>query len=107
MNVLRGAFLLFVLNFLDAVLTIVWVRNGLATEGNVLMAELLDIGNVPFLGVKLAIGTLAALVIVNWADLRVARYGLTAALAVYIGLMGVHLATGISAVGMFIGIGLW
>jgi hypothetical protein len=39
--------LLFALNFLDAVLTIYWVRNGFATEGNHLMATLLDIGDRP------------------------------------------------------------
>ena len=54
------AFLLFALNLLDALLTIVWVRSGVATEGNQLMASLLDIGNGPFLAVKIAMGTVAA-----------------------------------------------
>jgi len=99
MPLLRQTFLLFGLNLLDALLTIVWVRNGVATEGNQLMARLLDIGNLPFLSVKVAIGFLAALVILHWGDLRVARYGLTVALAVYLGLMTVHIFTGLSAFG--------
>lgn len=99
MKLSRQTFLLFFLNFLDAVLTIYWVRNGFATEGNQLMAGLLDIGYAPFLIVKLGIGALAAFVLSRWGNLRVARYGLTLALALYISLMGVHFMTGLSAFG--------
>ena len=91
--------LLFSLNLLDALLTIVWVRSGVATEGNQLMAGLLDIGNGPFLSVKIAIGALAAVVLFKWGSRPVARYGVAVALAVYIGLMGIHLFTGLSAFG--------
>lgn len=92
--------LLFALNLLDAVLTIYWVRNGFATEGNHLMAILLDIGDLPFLAAKLAVGAAAAFVLWRWGNLRLARYGLTAVLVIYIGLMGVHLFTGLSAFGL-------
>lgn len=93
------AFLLFALNFLDAVLTIYWVRNGFATEGNQLMATLLDIGDLPFLAVKIAIGAVTAIVLWRWRNLRIAKYGLAVALAIYISLMGVHFFTGLSAFG--------
>lgn len=99
MPLLRETILLFALNLLDAVLTIIWVRNGIAGEGNQLMARLLEMGNLPFLAVKLAIGSLVAIVILSWGDLRVARYGLTFAIAVYLCLMSVHLVTGLSALG--------
>lgn len=99
MKLSRQTFLLFVLNFLDAVLTIYWVRHGFASEGNQLMAGLLDIGYVPFLIVKLSIGALAAVVLWHWGHLRVARYGLTLALTLYISLMGIHFITGLSAFG--------
>jgi uncharacterized protein DUF5658 len=99
MPLLRETFLLFALNLLDAILTIDWVRSGVATEGNQWMARLLDIGNVPFLTVKIAIGSLAALVILHWGQFSVARYGLAVALAVYLGLMGIHVFTGLSAFG--------
>ena len=92
-------FLLFTLNVLDALLTIYWVRNGFASEGNQLMAGLLDIGVLPFLAVKIAVGATAAVVFWRWADLRLAKYGLAVALAVYISLMGVHVFTGLSAFG--------
>lgn len=99
MQLLASTFLLFALNLLDALLTIVWVRSGVATEGNQLMASLLDIGNGPFLGVKIAIGTVTAIVLFKWGNRRLARYGLAVALAVYLGLMGIHLFTGLSAFG--------
>jgi len=97
MHLLVPTILLFALNLLDALLTIVWVRSGVATEGNQLMAHLLDIGNGPFLIVKIAIGAFAAVVLCKWGNRRTARYGLAVALSVYIGLMGIHLFTGLSA----------
>ena len=91
--------ILFAFNFLDAVLTIFWVRNGIATEGNHLMATLLDIGDWPFLAVKVAIGAVAALVLWRWRHLTLAKYGLAISLLIYTGLMGVHFVTGLSAFG--------
>ena len=100
MPVIRQTILLFALNFLDAVLTIYWIRNGFATEGNAIMARLLDFGDFPFLAVKLSVGAVAALVLWNWGNLRLAKYGLNFALTIYIGLMGVHFFTGLSAFGV-------
>ena len=99
MQLIAPTVLLFGLNLLDALLTIVWVRSGVATESNQLMASLLDIGNGPFLGVKIAIGAIAAIVLFKWGNRPLARYGLSVALAVYIGLMGIHLFTGLAAFG--------
>lgn len=100
MHLFRETFLLFSLNLLDAVLTIIWVRNGIATEANHLMARLLDLGDLTFLSAKIAIGTVAALVLLRWGNRRLARYGLTVALAVYISLMGIHAMTGLTAFGV-------
>lgn len=100
MRLLRGTTLLFGLNLLDALLTLVWVRNGIATEGNQLMARLLEIGDLTFLAVKVAIGAVAFVVLLRWNDLRLAQYGLAVALAVYIGLMGIHVFTGLAAFGL-------
>lgn len=100
MQIYWQAFLLFTLNLIDAVLTLVWVHNGFATEGNQLMAKLLDIGDLPFLAVKIGIGALAALVIWKWSKLPVAKYGSAVALSIYLGVMGVHFFTGLSAFGV-------
>jgi len=99
MHLFRETFLLFSLNLLDAILTIIWVRNGVATEANNLMARLLDKGDFTFLAAKIAIGTITALVLLRWGNRKLARYGLTLAIAVYISLMGVHIVTGLSAFG--------
>lgn len=100
MQLFAPTFLLFAMNLLDALLTIVWVRSGVATEGNQLMATLLDIGNGPFLGVKVLIGAIAAAVLFKWGNRPLAKYGLAISLAVYLGLMGIHLFTGLAAFGL-------
>jgi hypothetical protein len=99
MSVLTKCLLLFLLNWLDAQLTIVWVRNGLATEGNGLMAYLLDAGNAPFLATKLLVGASVAFVLYRWSHLALARRGLHLVLGLYFALMFVHAATGINALG--------
>jgi hypothetical protein len=99
MNLLNQIVLLFGLNLLDALLTIFWVRNGVATESNQLMAELLNVGNFPFLMVKVAMGAVTAVVFFRYADNKMAKYGLTVSLAVYLGLMCVHVFTGLGAFG--------
>jgi hypothetical protein len=99
MSALAKSILLFLLNGLDAQLTIIWVRADLATEGNGLMARLLNLGDMPFLGVKLMIGAFAAYVLYRCSHLRLARRGLKLALGVYGALMLVHAATGMSALG--------
>lgn len=77
-----------------------WVRNGVATEGNNLMARLLDSGDFTFLAAKIAIGTVTALVLLRWGNRSLAKYGLTLALAAYISLMGIHVVTGLTAFGL-------
>jgi hypothetical protein len=100
MQLFRGTTLLFGLNLLDALLTLIWVRSGIASEGNQLMARLLEIGDFTFLGAKIAIGAITAVVLLRWGNLKLAQYGLTVALAVYLGLMGIHIFTGLSAMGL-------
>jgi hypothetical protein len=99
MRLPRGTTALFVLNLLDAVLTIYWVRHGFASEANHLMAGLLEVGDIPFLTVKTSVGGLAAFVFFRWSHLAVARFGVTIALSVYMSLMVVHVFTGLTAFG--------
>jgi hypothetical protein len=99
MSALAKSMLLFFLNWLDAQLTIVWVRANLATEGNSLMARLLEMGDWPFLSVKLGIGAFAAFVLYRYANRPLARRGMKLALVTYGGLMFIHAATGMSALG--------
>ena len=99
MGRLSKSFLLFALNLLDAQLTLLWIRMNIATEGNALMARVLQHGELTFLGAKVAIGAGAAYILYRCAHLPLARHGLTAALAVYVALMLVHAATGCVALG--------
>jgi hypothetical protein len=98
-NPLLKSLVLFAMNWLDAQLTVVWVRLNVATEGNGLMAGLLNHGEVPFLGVKLLVGAFAALILYRCAHFPIARRGMTLVLAVYGLLMVVHAATGCVALG--------
>jgi hypothetical protein len=99
MSALSQSILLFILNWLDAQLTIMWVRANVATEGNSLMARLLDLGDAPFLSVKLAVGAFAAYVLYRFSHVRLARRGLKLALTLYVGIMFAHAATGMSVLG--------
>lgn len=101
MDTLTKSILLFCLNLLDAQLTLFWVRSRVATEGNGLMARLLDLGDAPFLFVKILVGAFTAYVLYRCSRYRLARYGLTFVLALYGGLMLVHAATGMSALGWY------
>ena len=99
MGALTKALLLFAMNWLDAQLTILWLRLHVASEGNGLMASLLEHSEGSFLFVKLAIGALAAYVLYRFAEIPIARRGMKIALGVYLALMVVHAVTGFSALG--------
>lgn len=100
MDILAKGFLLFGLNFLDAILTLIWVKNDVASEGNQLMQTLMEMGDGTFLLVKVSMGAIAVITFYNWSNLRVARFGLYFSLTVYALLMGVHALTGLCALGM-------
>ncbi len=99
MGTLSKSLLLFGLNWLDAQLTLLWIKLNVAQEGNFLMAAILEYGDSTFLVFKLTIGAFAAYILYRCAHLPLARRGLTATLAVYLGLMVIHAATGCFALG--------
>ncbi|HYR77742.1 MAG TPA: DUF5658 family protein [Pyrinomonadaceae bacterium] len=99
MGALGKSLLLFVLNWLDAQLTLIWVHANVATEGNGLMSQLLAIGDGTFLLVKLAVGAFAAYTLYRCSHLSLARRGMQLVLTIYVALMFVHAATGMSALG--------
>lgn len=99
MGALTKALLLFAMNWLDAQLTILWVRLNVATEGNGLMASLLNHSEASFLSVKLLIGALAGYTLYRFAQFPIARRGMKLVLGLYSALMVVHVATGCTALG--------
>jgi hypothetical protein len=98
-NFSKSIFLLFVLNIVDALVTIMWVRNGLATEGNYLMATVLDIGELPFLAIKVGMGLFTVAVLFYGSEYRLAKIGARVALVAYAGAMLSHIATGFAVYG--------
>jgi hypothetical protein len=99
MSILAKSLLLFGLNWLDAQLTLFWVHANLATEGNGLMGRLLEMGDGPFILVKLFVGAFAAYTLYRCSHLPLARRGMQLVLTIYVALMFVHAATGMSALG--------
>jgi hypothetical protein len=99
MGALSKAVLLFAMNWLDAQLTILWLRLNVATEGNGLMASLLNHSEGSFLSVKLVIGGLSAYILYRFSEIPIARRGMKIVLGVYLALMIVHTVTGFSALG--------
>jgi len=96
---LSKALLLFAMNWLDAQLTILWLRLDIATEGNGIMASLLNHSEASFLSVKLLIGGLSAYILYRFAEIPIARKGMKMVLVVYLALMVIHAVTGFSALG--------
>jgi hypothetical protein len=87
------------MNWLDAQLTILWLRLNIATEGNGIMAGLLNHSEASFLSVKLLIGGLSAYILYRFAEIPIARRGMRVVLGIYLALMVVHAVTGFSALG--------
>ena len=80
-------------------MTLFWVHSNIASEGNSLMNELLNLGDGPFILVKIAIGAFAAVTLYRCSHLPLARRGMQLVLSIYGVLMLAHLATGMSALG--------
>lgn len=99
MNFSRSVFLLFGLNFVDAIITIIWVRNGLATEGNYLMATVLDHGELSFLAIKLGMGAVTAVVLLVGSEYRLAKIGARLGLVAYSVAIVSHILTGFAVSG--------
>ena len=99
MGALSKALLLFAMNWLDAQLTILWLRLHIATEGNDIMASLLNHSENSFLSVKLAVGAVSAYILYRFAEIPLARRGMKIVLGVYFVLMMLHAITGFSALG--------
>ena len=100
MGPLSKSLLLFTLNWLDGQLTLLWIRMNVATEGNALMAGLIEHSELSFFAIKLGVGAAAAYVLYRCAHVPLAKRGMTLVLALYVALMLVHVATGCVALGL-------
>jgi hypothetical protein len=80
-----------VLNLLDALFTLVWVRAGLAREANVLIADLVTHNAVAFVLVKLGLVSAGSWLLWNRRDHSASVVGIFIAFLVYYGVLLYHL----------------
>lgn len=102
MNHSRAILVLFFLNVVDAVTTLVWVKGDLAPEANHLMATVLEWGVLPFLLIKLGMGAVTGVVLYYGSEYKLARIGVAIALVAYIGAIGSHILTGFAVFGFLL-----
>ena len=81
-----------VLNLLDAVFTLMWVRTGLADEGNAFMRDLVHGEAIIFVVVKIALVSLGCLFLWGRRTNRLAVIAIFVAFAVYYLVLLLHLA---------------
>ena len=99
MNLWRSVSILFALNIIDALVTIMWIRSGVTTEGNYLMASVLDFGEMPFFAVKIGMGIITCGVLLYGSEYRLARVGARIAVVAYSFAIASHILTGFAAKG--------
>ena len=80
-----------VLNALDAVLTLVWVHSGRASEGNPLLSELVEFHPVLFVVVKLSLVAMGSALLWNFRKRSLAVIGIFVGFLIYYYLLLYHL----------------
>jgi len=81
---------LIVLNLLDAVFTLYWIRAGLATEWNTLMRDLVVENAFAFVAVKLALVSLGAFWLLRFRRYKLVAAGLLISLVSYVAVVFHH-----------------
>ena len=81
--------LLFVLNFVDALFTLTWVRLGLASEANPLMEPLVHSPPV-FIAIKVALVALCCVLLYRYSHLKIAQRATVIGVSAYLGVLGLH-----------------
>lgn len=84
------AILIFLLNIIDAFMTMHWVKHGIAEEGNPLMAPLLA-HPILFLSVKLTLVALGIYLLWKNHHEKLAMIGLFALLTIYGFILNIHI----------------
>ena len=88
-----------VLNLLDAVLTVLWVQTGVATEANILLAGILAHSAVLFMVVKMSLVSLGLVLLWRQRDRALAVFGIGLVFVAYTALLLHHLHVAAVVVG--------
>jgi hypothetical protein len=83
---------LIVLNLLDAMFTLVWIKSGVATEGNPFMDQAMAHGALGFMVIKLALVSLGVLLLWRLRHRRAAATALVASAIAYSSILILHLS---------------
>ncbi|MEQ9504046.1 MAG: DUF5658 family protein [Deltaproteobacteria bacterium] len=81
-----------VLNAIDAILTVLWIQLGFASEANPILAELAHGEPVVFVATKLALVSLGVLLLVRHTARRFARAAVGGGLLAYSAVFAFHLS---------------
>lgn len=87
-------FLIFALNVIDAVATLIWVATGLAVEANPLMARLIEYHPLAFVTVKMSLVLLGSILLWRLRERILAVATLVFLFVVYYALLLFHLVNG-------------
>jgi len=87
-----------VLNLGDAIFTMFWVHAGVATEANVLLADLVERNAIGFAGAKCMLVSLGLLLLWRQRRRRLAAFGIGLVAVAYSGLLIYHLGIAMLAV---------
>ncbi len=82
---------LIVLNLLDAVFTLIWIKSGVAIEGNPFMDRALAHGAIGFMVIKLSLVSLGVLLLWRLRHRRAAATALVASAIAYTSILMLHL----------------
>ena len=83
---------LVVMNLIDGLMTLVWVRSGVATEGNPFMDRMMAHGPVGFMIIKLALVSLGVGLLWRLRHRRAAAVGMVGAAVIYSSILLVHVS---------------
>jgi hypothetical protein len=86
----RTAVLLILMNVIDGILTIVWVCSDRAIEVNPLMSLALDIHPAIFMGIKIALVNLGAVLLVRYFDKMISIVSLYFSVIAYSFILFIH-----------------
>ena len=90
-NLKRNLLAVVGLNAFDAIATITWITQGLATEANPLMAQLIEYSPIYFLLIKIGIGTVGCYYLWRCRTFSLAVYASKFLLIAYTLLAGYHM----------------
>lgn len=85
--------LIFLLNILDGILTLTWIKMRVADEANPLMAYLIDIDPTVFLFAKISSVTLSCFILWRLRSYSISKYITLFALSLYGGIVIYHFAS--------------